>query len=41
MGAGIGFALKYKKSNNICITLYGDGAANQGQVIETIHVASQ
>ena len=32
VGAGIAFALKYNQSNNICITLYGDGAANQGQV---------
>ena len=32
VGAGIAFALKYNQSKNICITLYGDGAANQGQV---------
>jgi pyruvate dehydrogenase E1 component alpha subunit len=28
VGAGIAFALKYKKQPNICVTLYGDGAAN-------------
>ena len=32
LGAGIGFALKYNNSDRICLTLYGDGAANQGQV---------
>ena len=32
VGAGIAFALKYNKTDNVCITLYGDGAANQGQV---------
>ena len=32
LGAGIAFALKYKGLDNICVALYGDGAANQGQV---------
>ena len=33
VGAGIALALKYNgKSDNICVTVYGDGAANQGQV---------
>ena len=32
LGAGIAFELKYNKKDNICVTLYGDGAANQGQV---------
>ena len=32
VGAGIAFALKYNKTDNVCITLYGDGASNQGQV---------
>ena len=29
LGAGIAFAHKYKKEPNVCITMYGDGAANQ------------
>jgi pyruvate dehydrogenase E1 component alpha subunit len=32
LGLGIAFALKYKETDNMCFTLYGDGAANQGQV---------
>jgi pyruvate dehydrogenase E1 component alpha subunit len=26
---GIAFAHKYRKEPNICMTMYGDGAANQ------------
>lgn len=32
VGAGIAFALKYNNTDNVCVALYGDGAANQGQV---------
>lgn len=32
IGAGVAFALKYQNKPNICIAMYGDGAANQGQV---------
>ena len=35
LGAGIALALKYNEKKNICITAYGDGAANQGQVSHT------
>ena len=37
LGAGIAFALKYRGSSNVCVTVYGDGAANQGQVCSIIH----
>lgn len=40
LGAGIGFALRYNNSDRICVTLYGDGAANQGQVFEAFNMAS-
>ena len=32
LGAGIALALKYNDKKNVCVTAYGDGAANQGQV---------
>jgi pyruvate dehydrogenase E1 component alpha subunit len=34
LGAGVAFAYKYRNQKNICISLYGDGAANQGQLFE-------
>lgn len=36
---GLAFSLKYKEKNAISITLYGDGAANQGQVFEVYNMA--
>jgi len=39
LGAGLAFALKYQKKNNVCFTYYGDGAANQGQVFEAYNLA--
>lgn len=39
LGAGIAFALKYKGTDNLCLALYGDGAANQGQIFEAYNIA--
>jgi len=39
LGAGIAFALKYLKKSNVCLTAFGDGAANQGQVYESFNMA--
>jgi len=39
LGAGIGFALKYLGKDDVCLALYGDGAANQGQVFEAYNIA--
>jgi len=39
IGTGIAFALKYNKTRNICVTYFGDGAANQGQVFEAFNMA--
>jgi len=39
LGAGIAFAHKYKGDDGICLALYGDGAANQGQLFETYNMA--
>jgi len=40
MGAGIALAYKYQGKDNICVALYGDGAANQGQVFEAYNLAA-
>jgi len=39
VGAGVGFAMKYLNTSNISVTLYGDGAANQGQIFEAYNMA--
>jgi len=39
IGAGIAFAQKYRGTDNLTLTLYGDGAANQGQVFEAYNMA--
>ncbi|CAB3405210.1 unnamed protein product [Caenorhabditis bovis] len=39
LGAGIALAMKYREQKNVCITLYGDGAANQGQLFEATNMA--
>ncbi|ODM89774.1 putative pyruvate dehydrogenase E1 component subunit alpha, mitochondrial [Orchesella cincta] len=39
LGAGLGFAHKYKGDGGINISLYGDGAANQGQIFEAYNMA--
>ncbi len=40
IGTGIALALKYRGSNNVCFTFFGDGAANQGQVYESYNMAA-
>ncbi len=39
LGAGLAFANKYRGDSKICLTYFGDGAANQGQVYETFNMA--
>ncbi|GAA5033564.1 pyruvate dehydrogenase E1 component subunit alpha [Marivirga lumbricoides] len=39
LGAGIGFAEKYKGTDNLCITYMGDGAVRQGAFHEALNMA--
>ncbi|KAF2903998.1 hypothetical protein ILUMI_02169 [Ignelater luminosus] len=39
LGVGIAFGLKYQGTDGVCVALYGDGAANQGQVFEVFNIA--
>lgn len=39
IGAGIAFAEKYKGTDNLCVTMFGDGAARQGALHEAFNMA--
>ncbi|MBT5187563.1 MAG: pyruvate dehydrogenase (acetyl-transferring) E1 component subunit alpha, partial [Kordiimonadaceae bacterium] len=39
IGAGLAFAHKYRKNDNVSVTYFGDGAVNQGQVYESFNMA--
>ncbi len=40
LGTGIAFANHYRKNGNVCLTYFGEGAANQGQVSESFNMAA-
>jgi pyruvate dehydrogenase E1 component alpha subunit len=40
VGVGLAFAHKYKGDNGLSVSLFGDGAANQGQIFEAANMAA-
>eukprot|EP00262_Sarcandra_glabra_P003778 TRINITY_DN14565_c1_g1_i1.p1 TRINITY_DN14565_c1_g1~~TRINITY_DN14565_c1_g1_i1.p1 ORF type:complete len:428 (+),score=58.54 TRINITY_DN14565_c1_g1_i1:79-1284(+) len=40
LGCGIAFGQKYSKDGAVTFALYGDGAANQGQLFEALNIAA-
>ncbi len=39
IGAGLGFAHKYRGTDNVSVVHFGDGASNQGQIYESFNMA--
>jgi pyruvate dehydrogenase E1 component alpha subunit len=39
IGTGIAFAEKYRGTDNLCLTMFGDGAARQGALYESFNMA--
>lgn len=39
IGTGIGFAEKYRETEHLCVTMFGDGASRQGALHESFNMA--
>ncbi len=40
LAAGVGFAIKYRNEDDICVCYLGDAASNQGQFFEALNMAA-
>jgi pyruvate dehydrogenase E1 component alpha subunit len=40
LGAGLAFSNWYRENRNVCLTYFGEGASNQGQVYESFNLAA-
>jgi len=40
LAAGVGFAIKYRGEDRVCVCYFGDGAVNQGWVHEALNMAA-
>ncbi len=40
LGTGIAFSNRYRQNDRVCVTYFGEGASNQGQVFESFNLAA-
>jgi acetoin:2,6-dichlorophenolindophenol oxidoreductase subunit alpha len=40
ISVGVGLSIKFRRTDQVCLTIFGDGAANEGAFHETLNMAS-